>query len=311
MPINTKPKVIIISGPTASGKSLLGVHFASALGGEIVNADSMQVYKGMDIGTAKPTIEERKGIPHHLLDVVLPDQEFNAAVYSTMALPIINEITSREKVCFVVGGTGLYIKSILHGLSQTPAANPEIRGSIMEELHSKGLSRLHKKLKKLDPDSAHRIHPNDRVRIIRALEVIYLTKRPVSEANRSHGFKTNLLVALKFCLSVSRRDLYHRINERTDVMVSSGLIQETQGLLDKGYSPDLKSMQSIGYRHMIRFLSGDWSLEKATDHLKRDTRRYAKRQLTWFRKDPEFIWAAPEDKDRMLDKMKGFLKKEN
>jgi tRNA dimethylallyltransferase len=263
--MNKKPKVVVISGPTASGKTSIGVDLALAFNGEIINADSMQVYRGMDVGTAKPTPEEQKGIPHHLLDVVDPDEEFNAATYNSMAIPKITEIGSRERSCFVVGGTGLYIKGLLDGLFECPPADMELRESLRRECESLGPAILHERLTNLDPESANKIHPNDRVRIIRALEIIHLTNRRPSDLTR------------------------------------------TESLLRKGYSPDLKPMKAIGYRHIIKYLKGDWSLDEAISELQKDTRRYAKRQLTWFRADPEVTWIEPGNFHMFKDKVTEFL----
>ena len=305
--MNKRPKVVIISGPTASGKTSLGVDLALAFNGEIINADSMQVYRGMDVGTAKPTPEDQKGIPHHLLDVVEPDEDFNAAAYRLMSLPVITEIGSRGKSCFVVGGTGLYIKGLLDGLFECPPADMELRESLRRECESLGPEILHERLNNLDPESANKIHPNDRVRIMRALEIIHLTNRRPSDLTREHAFGDRTLNALKLCLKVDREELYNRIDKRSVAMVEAGLVQETEGLLRKGYSPDLKPMKAIGYRHMIAYLKGDWSLDEAISELQKDTRRYAKRQLTWFRADPEVTWIEPENFDLVLEKVKGFL----
>ena len=299
-------KVVVIVGPTASGKSRLSVELALALGGEIINADSMQVYRYMDIGTAKPTFEQQKGIPHHLLGVVDPEEQFNAAIYRSMAFPLVTDIGVRGKTCFVVGGTGLYIKSLLDGLFQCPSADLELRESLRNECEVYGLVQLYERLKQLDPEAARKIHPNDRVRITRALEIIHMTNNRPSDLSRQHGFRNRALNALKLCLEVERKQLYHRINERSVAMIEAGLADETEGLLSRGYSPDLKPMKAIGYRHMVKYLKGDWSLAEAIYNLQRDTRRYAKRQLTWFRADPEFYWVSPEDFNLILDKIKEF-----
>ena len=299
-------KYIVIAGPTGSGKTSLSVKLALLLGGEIINADSMQVYKGMDIGTAKPTLEEQKGIPHHLLDVVNPDEEFNAAIYRSMALPLIRDIDARGKICFVVGGTGLYIKSLQTGFFRCPPADQELRESLNIEFETYGPEKLHERLLRIDPESARRIHPNDRVRITRALEIFHLTNRRLSELMEDKSRKERPLKNLKLCLKVDRDDLYHRINERSKAMVDGGLTEEMENLLKSGYSPDLKPMKAIGYRHIVRYIYGDWSLPETIHNLQRDTRRYAKRQLTWFRADPEIRWVMPEDFDSILQKLEDF-----
>jgi tRNA dimethylallyltransferase len=305
-----KPKVVIIGGPTASGKSALAVELAFRFNGEIINADSMQVYRGMDIGTAKPTAEERKGIPHHLIDVVDPDEEFNAAVYRSLAVPAIREIASQGKVPFIIGGTGLYIKTLLGGLIKCPPSDLDLRRELQRQYEEKGAAFLHKELRRIDPAAALNIHPNDRVRIIRALEIIHLTGKRLSALTSDHGFSDRPFQALKICLKVDREQLYQRINNRSLAMIEKGLIQETEALVKKGYSPELKSMKSLGYRHIIKFLEGEWDLDRAIACLQRDTRRYAKRQLTWFRADPKFYWMRPEEKGKVWDLIAGFLKED-
>jgi len=302
-----RPKIIVIAGPTASGKTTLAVDLAHALSGEIVNADAMQVYRSMDIGTAKPTHEEQRGIPHHMLDVVNPDEDCNAAIYRRMALPIVNEICSKGKTCLVVGGTGLYIRGLIGGLMESPPSDPELRERLRMECKIHGTVKLHEKLEALDPERAESIHPNDGVRIIRAIEINYLSDLRSSDLIKRHGFRERSLNALKLCLNVDREDLYHRINERSVNMADKGLIEETRALLESGYSPDLKSMKAIGYRHMIRYLKGEWSLEETITKLKRDTRRYAKRQLTWFKAEPNVIWVDPKDTDMVIKKIRLFL----
>jgi tRNA dimethylallyltransferase len=302
-----RPKVVVIAGPTASGKSSLAVELSLALNGEIVNADSMQVYRGMDVGTAKPTPEERKGVSHHLLDVVDPDEEFNAAIYRSMALPLITDIVSRGKICFVVGGTGLYIRSLLGGLFVCPSPDQKFRESLRSECEFLGPVRLYERLKRLDPEYASKIHQNDRVRIMRAIEIIYLTNRRPSDLSKQHGFAERPLRFLKLCLEVDREQLYDRINQRSVAMVDAGLAEEAERLLRKGYSPDLKTMKAIGYRHMIRYLKGEWPIAKAIRELQRDTRMYAKRQLTWFRAEPEVTWIDPNNVDVFVKKIKNFV----
>ena len=301
-----REKVIVVAGPTASGKTSLGVDLALALGAEIVSADSMQVYRGMDVGTAKPTMEERKGIAHHLLDVVDPDEAFNAATFCFMARAVVRDICARGRVCLVVGGTGLYIKSLLGGLFACPPVDQELRRSLVRECDVQGSRILHERLSRLDPETAGRIHPNDGVRITRALEILHLTHRRPSELTREHSFGDRPLKALKIGLEIERERLYHRINERSAAMVEKGLVEETRNLLDKGYSEDLKPMKAIGYSHVIKYLKGDWRLDEAILGIQRDTRRYAKRQLTWFRADQEVQWIAPEDRDQILERTRGF-----
>lgn len=302
-----KQKLIIIGGPTASGKSSLAVELAQHFQGEVLNADSMQVYRGMDIGTAKPSIEERRGIKHYLLDVVNPDEDFNAALYRSMALPSINEMASREKLCFVVGGTGLYIKALLGGLMDCTPSVPAFRVRMQEECDLYGTRVLHNRLKLLDPEAASKIHPHDKIRIIRALEILHLTHEQPSALMRKHGFRQSPFRTLKICLQMDRKQLYHRINERSLFMIDNGLVRETEDLLKKGYSSHLKSMQSLGYRHMIKYMEGAWELDEAVKSLQADTRRYAKRQLTWFRADPEVNWMQPAEVDNIIKKIRDFV----
>ena len=303
------PKIIIISGPTCSGKSALAVDIALILGGEIINADSMQVYRGMDIGTAKLPLSERKGIPHHLIDIVNPDQEFNAALFLFHALPIIRALHEKKIPIIIVGGTGLYVKALLGGLFKCPSSKPELRQKLRQECEKRGPSFLYKRLSRLDREAADTIQPTDKVRIIRALEVIYLTGSPFSELTRKHAFSDRQFLALNLCLNIDRQVLYSRINTRTVSMIDSGLIGEVEGLLEMGYSPELKPMQSIGYRHIICYLKGRCDLDEATRLIQRDTRRYAKRQLTWFSADPDVIWVNPAYKPAIINKAMTFMQR--
>jgi len=302
-----RPKIVVIAGPTASGKSSFAVNLACSLSAEIVNADSMQVYRGMDIGTAKPTRIEQRGIPHHLLDIVNPDEPFNAAIYRRKALSAIHDIRARGKTCLLVGGTGLYIRALVGGLMKAPPSDPGLRESLHQECERYGSVRLHERLRGLDPRSAAAIQPGDRIRIIRALEIIQLSDRLSSDLVKEHGFRYRSLDTLKICLNVERETLYHRINERTEKMAEMGLLRETRHLLNQGYSPDLKPMNAIGYRHMVRHLRGECSFEEAIVALKRDTRRYAKRQLTWFRAESDAIWIDPDAIDVVLGMIGVFL----
>ncbi|MBW1789060.1 MAG: tRNA (adenosine(37)-N6)-dimethylallyltransferase MiaA [Deltaproteobacteria bacterium] len=305
--MDEKPKIIVIAGPTAGGKTSLSVELALALGGEIVSADAMQVYRYMDVGTAKPSTEERRGIAHHLLDVVNPDEAFNAAVYRDLALAAIRDIRARGKVCLVVGGTGLYIKALLKGIFECPETDEDLRRSLLQEARDGGAGKLYEFLEATDPESAARIHPNDVVRIVRAVEIYRLTGKPASQVRTAHGFQEAPVRALKLYLRMDREVLYRRIDRRSLDMVRDGLIEETRGLLERGYSPDLKPMQAIGYRHMVKCLDGVYSREEAVETLQKDTRRYAKRQLTWFRADPEAEWLDPEDRDAFTRKIGRFM----
>lgn len=303
-----KKKVVVLAGPTASGKSSIAVDLSLLLQGEIVNADSMQVYRYMDVGTAKPSLSQRRAVPHHLLDVVDPDQEFNAALYRSLAVPVIRDVLARGKVCFVVGGTGLYIKTLLGGLLHCPPSDPVLRQKLRDQAQAQGLAALHKRLEELDPESAEKIHPHDRVRVLRSLELIELTKKPLSAMVRDHGFRDSEFQALKICLQIDRKELYHRINERSLLMAQKGLLEETEDLLARGYSPDLKPMKSLGYRHAVRHLEGRYDREEMVRQLQLDTRRYAKRQLTWFRADPSITWTDPQRKEHLVETITSFVR---
>lgn len=304
---HAQSKVIIVAGPTASGKTALAVALARRFDGEVINADSMQVYRGMDIGTAKPSLSERGGVPHHLMDVVDPDEPFNAAIFRSLALPLVHDIVRRGKVCLVVGGTGLYIRSLLGGLMPVPPSDPAVRDALIAEWKSGGLDRLHARLEQLDPEAAAKIHPHDALRITRALEIVALTRQKASALSRAHGFGDRTLRALKIGLDVPRPALYERIDVRSLSMIRSGLVEETQELIRRGFSRDLKPMQAIGYRHALGLLDGRWTMDEAAALLQRDTRRYAKRQLTWFKADPEMQWIAPEAWDTVLAAVRMFL----
>jgi tRNA dimethylallyltransferase len=302
-----KQRIIVITGPTASGKSSLAIELAQRFDGEIVNIDSMQVYRGMDVGTAKPSLEERKEIPHHLIDVVDPDEEFNAAVYRSLAIPALREMDSRGKKCFVVGGTGLYIKTLLGGLLACPPPSEVLRENLRQQWEQHGPQFLHRQLGRLDPETSRRIHPHDKTRILRALEIMTLGQEPLSELITRHAFREEPFRALKICLQIDREDLYHRIDQRSLAMVEKGLIQETEALLARGYSGNLKSMKSLGYRHAMGYLMGERSMDETVSQLQQDTRRYAKRQLTWFRADTAMIWCEPERKEEIARMIEEFL----
>ena len=302
------PKLVIIAGATCSGKSTLAVELAQSMDGEIISADSMQVYRGMDIGTAKLPASETKGISHHLIDIVNPDQEFNAALFRLNALPIIKDLHAVKIPTVVVGGTGLYVKALLGGLFTCPPSKPELRRNLREECEERGPSFLYQRLSRLDRKAANSIHPMDKVRIIRALEVIHLTGHPFSELTRKHGFSDKRFITLRLCLNVDRQVLYKRINKRTMSMIDSDLINEVEGLLEMGYSPGLKPMQAIGYRHIIGYLKGRWDLDEAVRLIQQDTRRYAKRQLTWLRADPELVWVNPDDMPGIINKAMAFVR---
>jgi tRNA dimethylallyltransferase len=302
-----RPRVIVVCGPTAAGKTVMGIELAHAVGGEIISADSMQVYRGMDIGTAKPTPEERAAVRHHLIDILDPDGSFDAAQFARLGRQAIHDLHGCRKVPVVVGGTGLYIKALLAGLFRSDPGAPDVRRRLRSEVEAQGPGALHERLAACDPDTAGRIHPNDAVRILRALEVFETTGRPLSQLQREHRFGDAPFAALKIGLSIEREELYRRIDHRVDAMVAAGLEAEVRSLLAKGYGPELRSMQSIGYSHMAGFIGGLMSREECLRTLKRDTRRFAKRQLTWFRADPQIVWLAHDQFGEAIALAKSFL----
>lgn len=302
-----KPKIVVICGPTGVGKTAVGVELAGHFNGQIIGADSMQVYRHMDIGTAKPTAEEQARVVHHMINIISPDEPFDAARYAELAGTIIFELDRQEVTPFVVGGTGLYIKALLHGLFEAEVFDADVRRRLKQEADAQGIESLHERLRRLDPESAERLHPNDRYRILRALEVVETTGKPISRYHREHGFSEQPFEALKIALSMDREVLYARINQRVDAMIAAGFLEEVKSLLAQGYSGNLKSMQSIGYRHMLDFIQGRSSREACVRTLKRDHRRYAKRQLTWFKADPQIIWKEPGQVEEIKMLVEKFL----
>jgi tRNA dimethylallyltransferase len=283
-------KILVVVGPTASGKSDLALRLARELDAEIVNADSMQVYRGMDIGTAKPTPEQRADVPHHLIDVAEPDRLFSAANFAEAADEAIRAITGRGKRVIVVGGTGLYIRALLKGLVDSPSGAGVVRKALQEEAALFGNEAMLEQLRQVDPELAARMHPNNLVRIIRALEVHRLTGVPLSRHQREHAFSARRYEALQIGISIDRKELYARIEARVERMLAEGLPAEVRGLLAQGFGRQLKAMRAIGYKEAAAYLAGELSLEEAVQLMKRDTRRYAKRQLTWFNADPDILW---------------------
>lgn len=289
-------KIIVISGPTASGKSSLALRLASEIGAEIVNADSQQIYRGFDIGTAKPSPQERLSIPHHLIDYAAPSGNFSAAMFVEAADAAIADIFSRCKKVIVVGGTGLYIRALLHGLVDSPSGDETVRAALLEEAAKNGNDYLYKELSQIDPHAAATIHPHNIVRIIRALEVHRITGITLSRYQSQHGFQKNRYEALQIAIDVNREELYCRIDKRVDKMLANGLIDEVQGLLDSGLAPHAKAMSAIGYKEIVPYLDGKYDKNEAIRLIKRNTRHYAKRQLTWFRADPTIQWFAYPEK---------------
>jgi tRNA dimethylallyltransferase len=288
--------LLVIVGPTASGKSALALHLAGELAAEIVSADSVQVYRGLDIGSAKPTFDERARVPHHLIDVADPDEQFDAARFRALASRAINDIEGRGRRVVVAGGTGLYVRALLGGLFPSPPKDPELRSSLTQEAKRLGREALWERLAASDPAAAGRIHPHDLVRIVRALEVIALCGRPLSDLQAGHAFAERAYRYVKVGLRLPREELYRRIEERVEAMLASGWLEEVRSLVSR-WGPEVRALQSLGYRQLAAHLAGRLSLEEARGQIIRDTRRYAKRQLVWFRADPQILWleaASPE-----------------
>lgn len=297
-----KPKLLVILGPTAIGKSDLGIDIAKRLGGEIINADSLQVYKHFNIGTAKPSSEELREIKHHLIDVVNPDDDYNAGMFRSRAASIIKDLYENKKNMILVGGTYLYVKVLLSGLIEGLPANQEIRGNIKKLRLTFGLPYVYERLQILDPEAALKIHPNDYVRTERALEVNYLTGQKMSHFQSEHSFQDQDYDYLKIGISLDREQLRDRIDQRVDLMIQKGLVEEVNSLRGMGYLRDLKPMQSIGYKEINQYLDGEIDLEQAIELIKRDTKRFAKRQMTWLRKDDEINWFEKDkDVDQIVD----------
>ena len=305
--------LIILTGPTAVGKTDLSIQLAKAVDAEIVSADSMQIYKYMDIGSAKVTEEEMQGVKHYLVDEIEPDMPFSVSEYKRMAEEYIDEISSRGKNVIVTGGTGLYLNSLIYDMDFGKSdANQELREELNKELEENGPAYMYEKLVSLDKDAAERIHPNNIKRVIRAIEV-------AMSGEKMNDFSKDLRYNKKYrpiiiVLNRDRQALYDRINLRVDIMLKNGLIEEVKGLLEKGYTKDMISMQGIGYKEIIKYFDGEYTLEEAIEIIKRDSRRYAKRQLTWFRRYEDAKWfeidkfdSAEELKDAVVSYVKEML----
>lgn len=285
------PKICILAGPTAVGKTDLSLSLARNLCGEIISADSAQVYKFMDIGTAKLKPDEMQGIPHYMIDEVFPDESFSVAEFRDRAEKYIRDMNERGKLPIITGGTGLYINSLLNNLDFTESISDEAFRREMQSLaEEKGRPYVHGLLENIDPASCRRLHPNDLRRVIRALEVYKHTGKPISYFQEESKKLPPRYQYAYIALTMEREKLYKRIEQRVDLMIAQGLIEEVEGLLKKGYTKELTSMQALGYKEIIEYLEGNCSKEEAVAILKRDTRRYAKRQLTWFRRDSRIFW---------------------
>jgi tRNA dimethylallyltransferase len=314
--ITDKKPLVVLLGPTAVGKSRVGIEVAKRLGSEVLTADSRQVYRGMDIGMDKPTLLERQGVAHRLIDLVEPDQPFNVGLFRRAAAAEIDRLYRSGMLPLLVGGTGLYIRALIRGLWDGPSADWTLRKALMQRARERGAEALHLELAEVDPDTAARLHPHDAVKIVRALEVYAVSGEPLSAAHRRHGFGESPYRPLLVGLTMERAALYRRIDARVEAQLAKGLLEETRRLLDRGYSRSLGSMKGLGYRQMAGYLSGDYPFEEAVRRLTRDTRHFAKRQMTWFRKEPEILWLQVEETEavetvaeRVLDTVARYLRR--
>ena len=298
-----KPKVVVICGPTASGKTALSIELAKKINGEIISSDSMQIYKDMDIGTAKPSIDEMQGIKHYLLDFVEPNKRYSVADFKKDAEKAIEEILDKGKVPIIVGGTGLYVDSLIYGIEYQEIQFDEKYRKILEDrAEQEGLEKLYNEAKKIDPQAMEKISPNDQKRILRVLEIYKATGKNKTEQeieSRKNGVKYDYKV---FAINMDREKLYERINKRVDIMIEQGLIQEVQDLLEK-YDEFPTAMQGLGYKEVVEYLQGKISEDEMIDKIKMETRRYAKRQITWFKKNKQTIWIGPQDLQKILDEI--------
>lgn len=282
-------RVLVLVGPTASGKTTVSLLLARHLKGEIVSADSRQVYRFMEIGTAKPSASQRKRAKHYFVDELTPDQEFNAGEFGKKGRMVVEEIFRRNKQPIVVGGSGLYIQSLVDGFFAGPSRDQELRETLYEKLHAEGAAKLLKELQAVDPDTALRVLPSNTRRIVRALEVYYLTGIPISRHHRDQAVERTFEPVF-FGLAWGRETLYDRINARVERMIRKGLVQEVRSLLKRGYSPSLNSLQTVGYREACQYLEGKIDRTRMVELIKQNSRRFAKRQLTWFRRDKRIRW---------------------
>jgi tRNA dimethylallyltransferase len=297
MAARTRPARIsvgFIVGPTGAGKSALAMEVAERADCEIVNADSRQFYRGMDLGTAKPSAEDRARVPHHLVDVRNPDESLDVAEFAQLARAAIENISARGRNPLVVGGSGLYLRVIRGGIFRGPAASAEIRGRLAKIAEQQGVAHLHQRLREIDPEAANRIGVNDLYRIVRALEVFELTGEAISAHQLRHRFADIGYDTLTVGVEVERKKLYQAIDTRFDAMVSAGLVEEVRALIEAGYSPGKPPLSTIGYKQIGEYLRGEMTLTDAVSQAKQESRRLAKRQLTWFRREPEIVWLDPE-----------------
>ncbi len=287
------PRILIICGPTAAGKTAVGVALAKRLNAEIVSADSQQVWRGFDIGTAKPTAAERAEIPHHLIDCADPSETFDAARYCALADEAIAGIASRGKQVIVVGGTGMYLRMLIRGICEAPPRDEGFRAEMEAEIAAGRLPQLHAQLQSIDPVSAAKITPNDPTRIVRALEIFHLTGVPASRLRAQHGFARDRYAARWIGIGLPREELYARIEARVDAMMAAGWLEEARALRDQ-YGDRVRPFAAVGYRELAAHLRGELALAEAANLIKQNTRRLAKRQLTWFGAEPGIEWFSPE-----------------
>lgn len=308
-----KKPLIVIAGPTACGKTDLSINLAEKIGGEIISGDSMQVYKLMDIGTAKPTAEETRGIPHFLIDELYPDEEYNVMIFQKKAKEYMKWIYDRGHIPIIVGGTGFYINALVYDNDFTEEESSSIRDELYRIAETEGKEKLHDMLADIDVEYAKSIHPNNVKRVARAIEYYRLTGEKMSEHNKSAKEKESPYNTAFFVLNMDRQKLYERIDMRVDIMMENGLENEVRKLIDMGYSPELVSMQGLGYKEFIPYFNGEISLEKAVDDIKKYTRHFAKRQLTWFRRQTEGIWIdmTDGDKEKALSQIINEIEKRN
>lgn len=292
--------VLAIVGPTATGKSALGMALAERLSGEIINADALQVYRGFDIGTAKPGAAERARVPHHLIDILEPHEPYSAGEFARRARETIAEIEGRGRLPIVVGGSGLYLRALFQGISPVPPGDPEVRANLRERLAEEGLPALVQELWRLDPPTAARLKPGDTQRVLRALEVALVAGRPLSSFLAEQPFGSQRIAVISVGLTVPRSILYDQIAGRVARMVEEGWLEEVAGLLRQGLSPDLPAFQAIGYRQLVRHLRGEGSLDEAIGETVKATRRFAKRQETWFRKESDVTWFSAQDLEERI-----------
>lgn len=299
--------LVIITGPTAVGKTDLSISLAKIIGGEIISADSMQVYRGLDVGSAKVTPDEMDGVPHHLIDILDFDEDFNVFLFKDYAQNAIEDIYSRGKIPIICGGTGFYIQALLYDISFDQEDNSIIRKKLEEKAENDGIAALYEELQKVDPKSAESIHPNNVKRIIRALEYYKLNGKLFSEHNETEKQKESPYNFLYFVIDDDRELLYQRINKRVDVMLSKGLVDEVEKLYKEGLRPGMTSAEGIGYKQLLPYFEGNISFEDAIEKIKLDSRHYAKRQLTWFRREKETTWIERTDFNSNKDKMLEFM----